>query len=57
MTNSLWSLPRNDIAAALDFYRAEKRRRSAVSEDVIRVLAKLQDDPHDFFAALEKLNQ
>jgi hypothetical protein len=52
---TVWELPRNDLAAALEFYRSERKRSGAVGDDVIRVLAKLQDDPRDFFQALKTL--
>jgi uncharacterized protein YajQ (UPF0234 family) len=52
---TVWELPRNDLAAALEFYRAERKRNGTVADDVIRVLAKLQDDPQDLFQALKNL--
>jgi hypothetical protein len=52
MTN-VWSIPRNDLAAALAFYRQGKASGTLRESDV-RVLAKLQDDPHVFFQAVKQ---
>ena len=49
----LWSLPRNDVAAALAMYR-KLRAEGPVADAAIRVLARLQDDPTEFFQALKR---
>lgn len=52
---SVWDLPRNDLAKALEFYRAE-RAKGPVPDAVIRVLARLQDDPSNLFQAIRFVN-
>ncbi len=53
---SVWELPRNDVAAAVEFYRRAKAAGELRPEDV-RVLARLQDDPTEFFSEIAKLNR
>lgn len=52
---SVWELPRNDVAVALDFYRRAKADGTLRPEDV-RVLARLQDDPERLFLAIRTQN-
>jgi hypothetical protein len=54
MSLSLWSLPRNDVAAALDYYRRAKAA-GELDDATVRVLARLQDDPTFFFQAIKQL--
>lgn len=49
---TVWDLPRNDLAKALEFYRAE-RAKGPVPDAIIRVLARLQDDPAELFLRLK----
>jgi hypothetical protein len=53
---SVWSLRRNDVAAALEFYRRAKAAGSLTDAEV-RVLARLQDDPTEFFSEIAKLTR
>ena len=53
MRDDLWSLPRNDLTAALAMYR-KLRAEGPVADAAIRVLARLQDDPTELFQALKR---
>jgi hypothetical protein len=46
---SVFTVPRNDIAAARAFYEA----KGHLTDDEVRVLIKLQDDPSDLRAAMK----
>lgn len=52
MNNDVWTLPRNDLKAAVEFYRRAKAD-GTLTEAITRVLARLQDDPSRFFAAVK----
>ena len=54
--SDIWTIPRNDLAAALAYYRRAKYDGRLVDSEV-RVLARLQDDPTEFFSEIAKLNQ
>ncbi len=48
---TIWDLPRNDVAKAVEFYREQPK---PVPESVVRVLARLQDDPTEFLKAIRQ---
>lgn len=50
MPPSLWSVPRNDIDAARQFWRS----RGKLTADEARVLARLQDDPAELLAVMQR---
>lgn len=48
---TVWLVPRNDIAAARRFWRS---RRGPLNSDEARVLARLQDDPSELLAVMQR---